>query len=92
MGKLKEHFYQTAIKAADEIKQIVKEHGDTVVDTVTLSQVYQGMRGIVGLVTETSLLDANEGIRFRGFSIPELIEKLPHVEGGSQPCRKACFI
>jgi len=72
MGKLKEHFYQTAVKASDEIKQLIKEHGETVVDTVTLSQVYQGMRGIIGLVTETSLLDSNEGIRFRGFSIPEL--------------------
>ncbi len=91
MGKLKEHFYETAIKASEEIKQIIKEHGETVVDTVTLSQVYQGMRGIIGLVTETSLLDANEGIRFRGFSIPELVEKLPKAEGGSQPLPEGLF-
>ncbi|HNB81685.1 MAG TPA: citrate (Si)-synthase, eukaryotic [Chitinophagaceae bacterium] len=91
MGKLKEHFYETAVKAGEEIKQLIKEHGETVVDTVTLSQVYQGMRGIIGLVTETSLLDANEGIRFRGFSIPELIEKLPHAEGGSQPLPEGLF-
>jgi citrate synthase len=91
MGKLKEHFYQTAVKASDEIKQLIKEHGETVVDTVTLSQVYQGMRGIIGLVTETSLLDSNEGIRFRGFSIPELIEKLPHAQGGSQPLPEGLF-
>ena len=91
MGKLKEHFYETAVKASDEIKQLIKEHGETVVDTVTLSQVYQGMRGIIGLVTETSLLDSNEGIRFRGFSIPELIEKLPHAQGGSQPLPEGLF-
>jgi citrate synthase len=91
MGKLKEQFYETALKASEEIKQIIKEHGETVVDSVTLSQVYQGMRGIIGLVTETSLLDANEGIRFRGFSIPELIEKLPHVEGGTQPLPEGLF-
>jgi citrate synthase len=30
---------------------------------------------------ETSLLDANEGIRFRGFSIPELQQKLPTFKG-----------
>lgn len=30
---------------------------------------------------ETSLLDANEGIRFRGYSIPELQEKLPTFKG-----------
>lgn len=91
MGQLKEHFYSTAIKHAEEIKTLLKESGETVVDTVTLSQVYQGMRGIIGLVTETSLLDANEGIRFRGYSIPELIEKLPHAEGGSQPLPEGLF-
>lgn len=40
-------------------------------------QMYGGMRGIRGLVTETSVLDPNEGIRFRGYSIPDCQEKLP---------------
>ena len=35
------------------------------------------MRGIRGLVTETSVLDPEEGIRFRGYSIPECQELLP---------------
>jgi citrate synthase len=39
--------------------------------------MYGGMRGIKGLVTETSVLDPNEGIRFRGYSIPECQDKLP---------------
>jgi citrate synthase len=42
-------------------------------------------------VTETSLLDANEGIRFRGYSIPELKDKLPKVKGGSEPLPEALF-
>jgi citrate synthase len=58
MGQIKEQFYEIASKAAEEIKSLLKEHGDTVIDTVTLSQAYQGMRGIIGLVTETSLLDS----------------------------------
>lgn len=91
MGKLKDLFYETASVSSEQIKSLIKEHGNTVVDTVTLSQVYQGMRGIVGLVTETSLLDANEGIRFKGYSIPELVEKLPHAEGGSQPLPEGLF-
>jgi citrate synthase len=49
------------------------------------------MRGMTGLVTETSLLDANEGIRFRGYSIPELKDKLPKVKGGSEPLPEALF-
>jgi citrate synthase len=30
------------------------------------------LRSLQGLLWETSLLDADEGIRFRGYSIPEL--------------------
>ena len=41
--------------------------------------MYGGMRGMKGLVTETSVLDADEGIRFRGYTIPECQELLPKV-------------
>jgi citrate synthase len=54
-------------------------------------QVYQGMRGMTGLVTETSLLDAQEGIRFRGFTIPELQQQLPKADGGSEPLPEGLF-
>ena len=91
MGQIKELFHEIASKASEDIKILLKEHGETVIDTVTLSQAYQGMRGIIGLVTETSLLDSNEGIRFRGYSIPELIEKLPKAEGGTQPLPEGLF-
>jgi citrate synthase len=56
-----------------------------------LSQIYSGMRGMTGLVTETSLLDPQEGIRFRGYSIPELQEKLPHSAGGGEPLPEGLF-
>ena len=49
------------------------------------------MRGITGLVTETSLLDPQEGIRFRGYSIPELREKLPKANGGTEPLPEGLF-
>lgn len=44
-----------------------------------------GMRGIPGLLWETSLLDADEGIRFRGHSIPDLQAKLPKAKAGGEP-------
>ena len=49
------------------------------------------MRGITGLITETSLLDSQDGIRFRGYSIPELRKKLPKAEGGSEPLPEGLF-
>jgi citrate synthase len=91
MEVIKERFKTTADQLAGEIKDILKSHGNKVIGEVTLSQIYQGMRGMTGLVTETSLLDANEGIRFRGHSIPELQKKLPKAKGGSEPLPEGLF-
>jgi citrate synthase len=91
MGELKEKFKINAVKLNEEIKAIIKDHGNKVVGELTLAQAYQGMRGILGLVTETSLLDSEEGIRFRGFSIPELVEKLPKAPNGQQPLPEGLF-
>ncbi len=91
MGIIKDRFKAKADIAAAEIKSIIKDHGDKKIGEVTLSQVYQGMRGITGLVTETSLLDAQDGIRFRGYSIPELREKLTKYAGGSEPLPEGLF-
>jgi len=91
MEELKEKFLVKATESIVEIKEILKVHGEKKIGEVTLSQVYQGMRGITGLVTETSLLDAQEGIRFRGYSIPELQVKLPKVVGGQEPLPEGLF-
>lgn len=37
------------------------------------------------LVCETSVLDSNEGIRFRGYTIPECQAQLPKAPGGVEP-------
>jgi citrate synthase len=91
MGVIKDTFKKKADAAGAEIKDILKEHGNKVIGEVTLSQAYQGMRGITGLVSETSLLDSQEGIRFRGYSIPELREKLPKAPKGSEPLPEGLF-
>ena len=91
MGVIKDKFKEKADNMSAEMKAILKQHGDKKIGEVTLSQVYQGMRGITGLVTETSLLDAQEGIRFRGYSIPELQQKLPKAPNGSEPLPEGLF-
>src|SRR3954452_11332189 len=91
IGTIKERFKAKADAASIEIKELLKEHGNKKIGEVTLSQVYQGMRGITGIVTETSLLDAHEGIRFRGYSIPELQEKLPRAKNGTEPLPEGLF-
>lgn len=54
-------------------------------------QMYGGMRGIKGLVCETSVLDPDEGIRFRGLSIPECQKVLPKAPGGEEPLPEGLF-
>jgi len=68
-----------------EIKDIKAKYGDKILGTCTVEQAYGGMRDVKSMVTETSLLDAQEGIRFRGYSIPELQKMLPKAKGGSEP-------
>ena len=91
MASIKERFKSKADGLAADIKELLKGHGTKTIGEVTLSQIYQGMRGITGLVSETSLLDAQEGIRFRGFSIPELQQKLPKASGGTEPLPEGLF-
>ncbi len=88
---IKEKFKVIADSLNTEIKDILKKHGSKKIGEVTLSQIYSGMRGMTGLVTETSLLDPQEGIRFRGYSIPEIQQKLPKAPGCSEPLPEGLF-
>lgn len=91
MDTLKNKFAEKALPAAAEVKAIIKEHGDKKLGEYTVAQVYQGMKGMIGMVTETSKLDPEEGIRFRGYSIPELRAKLPKAPGGTEPLPEGIF-
>src|SRR5215216_3664578 len=91
MGVIKDRFKEKADALAAEIKDLLKEHGSRKIGEVQLSQVYQGMRGMTGLVSEMSLLDAHEGIRFHGYSIPELQQKLPNAKEGTEPLPEGLF-
>src|SRR5438128_11821658 len=91
MGIVKDRFKAKADAMAAGIKDLLKEHGNKKIGEVNLAQIYQGMRGMTGLVSETSLLDPQEGIRFRGYTIPELQQKLPKAEGGNEPLPEGLF-
>jgi citrate synthase len=91
MDSLKDKFAAKAVPAAAEVKALIKEKGDVKLGEYTVAQVYQGMKSMIGMVTETSKLDPNEGIRFRGYTIPELREKLPKSPGGTEPLPEGIF-
>ncbi|MGA1363851.1 MAG: citrate (Si)-synthase, eukaryotic [Schleiferiaceae bacterium] len=91
MDRIKEHFATKIGPAQAEIKAFLAEHGEKSLGEITVAQVYQGMRGMTALICETSKLDAQEGIRFRGYSIPELQAKLPKYPGGAEPLPEGLF-
>jgi len=91
MSTLKEKFRAKADELAPKIRSALKEHGDKVVSEVTLNQAYGGARAVKCMTWEASLLDPNEGIRFRGYTIPECQEKLPKAPGGAEPLPEGMF-
>ena len=91
MDSIKQTFADKALPLAKEVKEISKNYGDVELGQTTVSQLFGGMKSIKALITETSLLDAEEGIRFRGFSIPELREKLPRAKDCSEPMPEGLF-
>jgi citrate synthase len=77
MGKLHDKLAEQAPALREKVHKIVAEHGSTVVSEVTVTQVYGGMRGVKGLVCDTSLVEPEKGLVVRGIPIGDLTERLP---------------
>lgn len=88
---LKQLFHEKSSALKTQLKAMLKEHGNRKVDEVKLSQIFGGARGIKTMVWETSQLDPMEGIRFRGYSIPQLREMLPTGPSGKEPLPEGLF-
>ena len=82
---LKEKIQAQLPEWRERVRKLVKEKGEVKVGEVTIGQVYGGMRDVRSLVTDISYVDPNEGIRFRGYTIPEVLEKLPKPAGSEMP-------
>jgi citrate synthase len=90
-SNLKTRISEKVLPHSANLKSMISEHGSIKIGEITLAQVYSGMKGMVGMITETSKLDPNEGIRFRGFSIPELRNLLPKAPNGIEPLPEGIF-
>jgi citrate synthase len=85
MSFLKDKLAEKIAQHRPRTTKLLKEFGNVKIDEFTISQAIGGMRGIKSLVTDISYLDPEEGIRFRGYTIPEVLEKLPKVPGSEMP-------
>ena len=91
MSSLKKKLAALIPAKQDEVRSIIKENGEHALSEITVAQAYGGMRGVKCMVTETSALDAQEGIRFRGYSIPEIQKLLPRADGDDSPLPEGLF-
>lgn len=89
--KLKEKLKQKIEDWRPRTEELANKYGDVVVDEVTISKILGGMRGLKSLVTDISYLDPNEGIRYRGYTLPEVFEKLPKPKGAEMPYVEGLF-
>ncbi|XP_054713360.1 probable citrate synthase 2, mitochondrial [Uloborus diversus] len=79
------------IEHQKSVKKFREVYGSKVIGEITVDQIYGGMRGMKAIVTETSHLDPEEGIRFRDLTIPDCREQLPKAPGGEEPLPEALF-
>jgi len=91
MTTLKNRLHDKIEEHRPRIKRLLNEHGEKVISEVSVQQVIGGMRGIKSLITDISYLDPFEGIRYRGFTLPEVFEKLPKPQGSKMPYVEGLF-
>jgi citrate synthase len=82
---LKETLKQKIEEHRPRTTKLTKEFGKVIIDQVTIDQCIGGARDIRSLVTDISYLDPQEGIRFRGKTIPETFAALPKAPGSAYP-------
>ena len=74
---LKEKLAGIIPKLREERKELVTKYGDKVISEVNVAQAIGGMRGIKGMVCDTSVVEPDKGLIIRGMPILKLKDKLP---------------
>jgi citrate synthase len=91
MDYIKKKLLEKGLEERAVVKKLAKEYGDKQIDTVSIGQVLTGMKGVTSLLTVTSKLDPESGIRFRGYTIPELQKLLPRKNPEGEPLPEGLF-
>ena len=75
----------------EQLLRIKKNLGDKVLGEVKVANCIGGMRGLKAMAYDTSSLDHEEGIRFKGWTIPDIQERCQSAPGGEEPLPEAVF-
>ncbi len=83
--KLKEKLAELVPQWRAEITEIRKKYGNKKLMDDTVGHAYGGMRGLKALVCDTSEVFPMEGVKFRGYTIPEVRKLLPKAKPDGEP-------
>lgn len=89
VNELKQAILASAKPLQERIGKIKADN--TVIQEVTVEQAIGGMRGINGMVTQTSDLDPIDGIKYRGIPLKDVCKILPAAPGGEAPLPEGAF-
>ncbi|MCC7478697.1 citrate (Si)-synthase [bacterium] len=77
MSLLKQKLSARVPALRDEIKALLAAHGETKISEVNVGQAFGGMRGVMGMICDTSQVSPETGLIIRGRPILELTDKWP---------------
>ncbi|MBN2081523.1 citrate (Si)-synthase [bacterium] len=77
MSLLKEKLAGQIPGLRQDLKELGMAHGDKQISTVTVGQAYGGMRGVKGMICDTSVVEPDQGLIIRGRPILDIKDKLP---------------
>lgn len=77
MATLQDKLAQIIPPLRDELKAMGKEHGGKVISDVTIAQAYGGMRGVKGMICDTSFVSPDKGLHIRGIPLLEIKDLWP---------------
>ena len=72
MATLQEVLQEKSPKYREEVRNVVRDRGDKVISQVTVAQAYGGMRGVKGMICDTSVVNPDTGLVVRGHPLLEI--------------------
>lgn len=72
MATLQEVLADRIPKYREETRDLIRAHGDKKISDVSVAQAYGGMRGVKGMVCDTSVVEPGKGLIIRGHPLLEI--------------------
>lgn len=77
MATLQERFTALVPEIRSQASAVLKEKGDHEISKVTVKQAFGGMRGVKGMICDTSVVEPDKGLIIRGYPLLDVKELWP---------------